>query len=144
MAEVVFLTGVEDPLDYAAKLIRKKQREGARVAVYAPAEVLRQLDNLLWAQPAAEFTPHVLLADSSSVPEGAMLALTRVWLVSRPVDELGCDTAVNLGAEGLSLGLRHARVAEVIGTDAASVDAGRHRWKRYVAEGAAPVHRAQR
>jgi len=44
LTEVAFHTGIADPLDYACRLLRKAYRQGARVAVHAPAPLLDRLD----------------------------------------------------------------------------------------------------
>ena len=68
--EVVFFTGVPDKFDFACRLVRKKYREGVRLAVYAPPGLLSRLDQALWAEPERDFLPHVRLKPGAAVPTG--------------------------------------------------------------------------
>jgi len=143
VAEVVFLTGVVDVIDFAGRLLRKKQREAARVAVYGPPTLLQRLDQALWVGEPLEFTPHVLLRPGAPLPPAAVIERTLLWLLPQPLPALRCDSGVNLGAEGLALAEAHDRVAEIVSQDPAEVSAGRARWKRYEAQGHTLVHRPQ-
>jgi len=140
---VVFLTGVVDVVDFTVRLLRKKYREGARVAVYAPPALLQRLDQALWVAEQLDFTPHLWLKGGTQ-PTPTQLECTPLWLLARPLAALRCDSGVNLGCEGLELAAAHERVAEIVSTDPAEVAAGRARWKRYEAEGHKLVHAPQR
>ncbi|WP_374565452.1 DNA polymerase III subunit chi [Ideonella sp.] len=144
MAEVVFLTGVGDVVDFAGRLLRKKYREGARVAVYAPPPLLQRLDQALWVAEQLDFTPHVLLRAGSSAPTAVMVERTPLWLLTRPDPGLRCDSGINLGCDELDLAAVHERVAEIVSLDADDMAAGRARWKRYESQGHQLVHRPQR
>lgn len=135
MADVVFLTGVSDVLDYACRLLRKKYREGGRVAVYGPPPLLQRLDQALWVAEALDFTPHVWLRPGSALPPAATVARTPLWLLSGPVAGLACEFGVNLGLADQDLAAAHPRLAEVVGTSDDEVAAGRERWRRYKAQG---------
>jgi DNA polymerase III subunit chi len=141
MAEVIFMTGVDDVLDYAGRLIRKKFREGARLAVYGPTPVLRELDRWLWQHDPLDFLPHQLLA-SGEEPQSAAL-LTPIWLLASPVPAARCSLAVNLGRDDLDFVQWHERVAEIVGQDALARQAGRIRWKSYEAQGHTLKHAPQ-
>jgi DNA polymerase-3 subunit chi len=143
VAEVIFLTGVVDVVDFAVRLLRKKHREGARVAAYGPPALLQRLDQSLWVQEQLDFTPHVWLRAGAALPTATMQARTLLWLLARPQPALRCDSAVNLGCDGLDLATTHARVAEVIGTGTEEVSAGRARWKSYEAQGHMLSHKPQ-
>ncbi len=143
MADVVFLTGVVDVLDYAGRLLRKKYREGGRVAVYGPPPLLQRLDQALWVAEQLDFTPHVWLRQGAALPPAATVARTPLWLLSRPVAGLDCESGVNLGLDEPELAAAHARLAEVIGVGEQEVAAGRERWRRYKAEGHALRSHAQ-
>ena len=140
MAEVIFLTGVEDKLPYTVRLLRKKQREGARISVLAPAALLQRLDQALWRDEPLAFLPHRRHQPGDALPTGMLR--TQLWLVPRPVAELNCDTAVNLGFEDVDHLTGFARIAEIVGTDEADRLAGRQRWKRYDGLGHQLSHRA--
>ncbi|HEX5683397.1 MAG TPA: DNA polymerase III subunit chi [Ideonella sp.] len=144
MAEVVFLTGVADMVDFAGRLLRKKYREGARVAVYAPSPLLQRLDQALWVSEQLDFIPHALLRAGSALPSAVMIERTPLWLLTRPEPALHCDSGINLGCDELDLASVHERVAEVVSLNADDVAAGRARWKRYETQGHQLVHRPQR
>ena len=144
MAEVVFFTGVVDVLDFAGRLLRKKQREGARVAVYGPTPLLQRLDQALWVAEQLDFIPHVLLRPGTPLPPAPVRERTLLWLLSEPQPDLGCDTAINLGRDDLELARAHQRVAEVVSTDPIEMAQGRARWKRYESAGDRLQHHPQR
>ncbi|MEK8034901.1 DNA polymerase III subunit chi [Ideonella sp. DXS29W] len=144
MAEVVFLTGVSDVLDFAGRLLRKKYREGARVAVYGPPPLLQRLDQALWVADQLDFTPHVMLRAGAALPSASMVERTPLWLLARPEPVLRCDSGINLGLDALDLGSAHERVAEVVSPDPEAVAAGRARWKHYESQGHQLLHRPQR
>jgi DNA polymerase III subunit chi len=133
MTQVLFLTGVNDKVEMALRLLRKKRKEGGRVVVLAPLPILRRLDQALWSNEAQGFDPHVWC---KSAPSDVALELTPVWLSDRPVEGLHCDSAINLGVDAapwLTQGFE--KVAEVVGLDADDRQAGRARWKAYEAAG---------
>ena len=140
--EVLFLTGVGDKAALAARLLRKKHHEGARVAVYGAPAVLARIDQLLWESPALDFVPHLRWRAGQPVPDDA--GLTRIWLLDAPQPALGCDSAVNLGYDDVEqLTTSHARVAEVIGETAEDRAAGQQRWRAYKAAGHVLQHLPQ-
>ena len=145
MAEVVFLSGVPDKLGYAGRLLRKKWREGARVAVFGSPDLLQRLDQALWTGNALEFLPHRRWAAGQTLPAG--MARTPIWLLEQTqpglAGRLGCDSAVNLGLDEVDGLLQFGRVAEIVGDAPADRAAGRQRWKRYGALGQTPDHRPQ-
>lgn len=144
MAEVVFLTGVAEVLDFTGRLLRKKYREGARVAVYAPPSLLQRLDQALWVADQLDFTPHVMLRAGAALPSAVMVERTPLWLLARPDPALRCDSGINLGCDDLDLAGVHERVAEVVSVHPDEVAAGRARWKRYESQGHQLVHKPQR
>jgi DNA polymerase III subunit chi len=143
MATVVFISGVADVLGYAGRLLRKKYREGERVAVYGPAALLARLDKALWESEPLDFTPHRWLRGGGTPPTATELARTPLWLLPAPDPLLHCDSAVNLGADDLDLAASHERVAEIISADPGDLAAGRARWKRYEAQGHGLTHHPQ-
>jgi DNA polymerase III subunit chi len=144
VAEVVFLTGVADVVDFAGRLLRKKYREGARVALYAPPPLLQRLDQALWVAEQLDFTPHVLLRAGTALPSAVVIERTPLWLLTRPEPALRCDSGINLGCDEPDLAGAHERLAEVVSLNADDVAAGRARWKRYESQGHQLVHRPQR
>lgn len=142
MAEIVFLTGVEDKLAFACRLLRKKHREGSRVAVFGPAPLLARLDQALWTQDELEFLPHLRLRADTPVTSEAR-ARTAIWLLDAADASLRCDSALNLGADDVEMLVKHERVAEIVSGGDLDRSAGQQRWKRYKALGHTLVHRPQ-
>jgi DNA polymerase-3 subunit chi len=142
MPEVVFVTGVVDLIETARTLVRRKHRESARTAVFGPPDRLRELDRALWAVDPQDFLPHVHVP-AGAAPHAHQTAWTPIWLLERPVEGLGCESAINLGLDDPSPLLSFERVAELIGTSPADREAGRRRWKRYESQGFSLKHHAQ-
>lgn len=139
--QVVFFTGLANKLTFANRLVRKKYREGERLAVYGPALLLNRLDQALWAEEPQGFLPHIRLRDQVLTP--TQIAWTPLWLLEHPVPGLACDSAINLGVDGLHWLDGVARGAELIGQDDADRHAGRSRWKAYEQAGVAIRHHPQ-
>ncbi|MEK8048450.1 DNA polymerase III subunit chi [Ideonella margarita] len=141
MAEIVFLSGVDDKLGYACRLLRKKYREGVRMAVYGPAPLLERLDRLLWEQEPTDFVPHLRLAPGSAVAPHLMR--TPIWLLDAPRPDVACEQALNMGSEDPAIVQLHLRVADIVGLNQDDVQAGRRRWKAYTAGGHVVKHLPQ-
>ena len=142
-ARVEFHTGVDDPVGFACRLLRKAYRSGARVLVTAPADRLAALDDALWTFEAKEFVPHVRLPG----PAAALAPRTPVWLAasasSPPPASPGLPAVlINLGADAPPQADTFARVIEVVAADPASRADGRARWRHYEGWGVTPVHHA--
>jgi DNA polymerase III subunit chi len=140
LSEVEFHTGVEEPLAFACRLLRKAVRSGARAWVTAPAVTLAELDRSLWTFEERDFLPHVRMP-------GAPVALaqrTPLWL-STGVDGTSVVTGaprllVNLGAQAPTDWAQLDRVIEVVSADADEAQSGRDRWRAYKAAGLNVVH----
>jgi DNA polymerase-3 subunit chi len=144
VAEVVFLTGVVDLVDFAVRLMRKKYREGTRVAVYGPTALLQRIDQALWASEPLDFVPHLWLRSGAALPSPGTIDRTPLWLLSEAAPAaLRCDSGVNLGRDDLDLVSMHGRLAEVVSIGDDERTAARARWKRYTAQGHQVVHRPQ-
>ena len=139
--EVRFFTGVEQPLAFAARVLRKKYREGERVAVLAPPAVLARLDQLLWTDPPLDFLPHLRLRAGEAVPADA--ALTRLWLLEQPVPAVACDSVLNLGFQDVAALGSYGRIADIVSLDPEERAAGQQRWRSYKAAGAELHHHPQ-
>jgi DNA polymerase-3 subunit chi len=123
-------------LQYACRLLRKASRKGVRVAVTGSSSTLTDLDRQLWSFEAEEFVPHVLVRSAPS-------ALTReqrcpVWLIEDVSVGVELPVLVNLGEQVAPGFERYGRLIDVVGDDEASLDAGRLRWKHYLALGFKP------
>ena len=136
MTEVEFHVNVPDRLQYACRLLRKASRKGVRVAVTGSPSVLNELDRQLWTFDAEEFIAHVRVAAGQA--SGSSVQRSPVWLVEDA--SVGAELAVlvNLGDE-LAAGFElYERLIEVVSSDDAERDAGRQRWKQYLARGYTP------
>lgn len=137
MSHIAFHTGLADKATYTCRLLRKAWRKGARVAVTGAPDVLDRLDQLLWTFEQDEFVPHVRLRAPAS-PSPA-LARTPIWLLDDLAASADAQVLVNLGPAAAAGFERFARVIEVVGHAADDAQAGRQRWRHYLAAGFKPV-----
>lgn len=138
--KVEFHTGVEDPLTFACRLLRKAYHRGARLLVRAPPQRLAELDHALWTFVEREFVPHLRFGASGPVPRTA--ARTPIWLVDGPVPEQAPPILVNLDADAPADPARFERIIEIVSTDAEDTRRARQRWRAYADEGLAVTHHA--
>ena len=137
MPDIAFHTGLADKATYTCRLLRKAWRQGARVAVTGAPDLLNRLDVLLWTFEQEEFVPHVRLRANARVEPA--LARTPIWLVD---DALACiepQVLVNLGPGPAAGFERFARVIEIVGDAPEDAQAGRQRWRHYLAAGFKPA-----
>ena len=141
MTQVDFHSGLDDPLPYACRLLRKAWRAGARVVVTGDAAQLARLDTLLWTFDPGEFIPHARLrAGDTPTPR---LSRTPIWLAEQPGDVAGSDVLLNLGPALLDDLALPARTIELVGSTPDAVAAGRQRWRQHVAAGRTPTNHPQ-
>lgn len=134
MTEIGFYSGVANPLVATARLIGKAHRQGRRVRVVtADAAATAALDALLWTEPPESFLPHVTL-------DSPHAAQTPVIIDHRREHRGAIDVLINLGVEPPPFFARFERLFEIVGRDAALVDAGRARWKFYSERGYPLTH----
>ena len=141
LTEVEFHTGVPDRVSFACRLLRKASRQGARVLVTAPEDILVELDRALWAFEERDFLPHVRMPGAKP----AVAARTPVWL-ARDVSLQGAADAprlvVNLGAEAPADVAALERLIEVVSAEPDDAEQGRQRWRAYKAAGLDIKHHA--
>lgn len=133
MAEIAFHFNVGetavDKLHYACRLLRKALAAGARVMVLADAQVLAQLDRMLWTFSPLEFVSHCVIG-APGVTEN-MVALSPVILCDESPDYPHQDVMLNL-LDGVPLGFdAFKRVIEIVSLDVNDRQQARERWKRY-------------
>jgi len=146
MPVVEFHTGLPDPLAFACRLLRKACRQQVRLGVTAPAARLAELDRRLWLFEEREFLPHACVDPAPAV---RVLRHSPVWLAAQAQDLAHAASThalplpavlVNLGAAPPTEDAGFERVIELVGHEADEADAGRLRWRAYVARGCAPLH----
>jgi DNA polymerase III subunit chi len=139
MPQVEFRSGVPDAVRHTLVVLRKAYAQGARVAVTGDPALLDQIDVALWTDHKHDFVPHLRLADDAQATEHQRR--TPLWLVDQAAQAQDCSVLVNVGA-GVPLGFEaFARIIDVATSDAAGTQAGRQRWRDYVAQGITPDHR---
>ncbi len=136
--EVEFHTGLAEPLDHAARLVRKALRGGGRVCVASPH--WEALSRHLWVFEPREFVPHARPGVADAVWRRSAL-----WLLPAfdPAVEAAPRPAVwvNLGADAPG-GLDGCeRLIELVAQEPEDVEAGRRRWRDYLLRGHTPVKR---
>lgn len=136
MTRVEFHTGVENPLDFACRLLRKACRQGVRVQVSAAPEVLTALDRALWVEPERDFVPHLRMPGGRA----AVAARTPIWLVPHDLGPLAPRVLVNVGAAAPAEPQALERLIEIVSTDPDDAARGRERYRTYRQGGLDVVH----
>lgn len=141
MTQISFHVNVPDALPYACRLLRKAYRVGARVVVTGPPHRLQQLDKLLWTFEPLEFVPHVMVEPGPVSDAGVQSQRlnTPIWLMEQLTDDVPAQAVVlNVGEEPPEGVERFARLIDIVPAAEAQRDAGRRRWKHYLAAGHSP------
>jgi DNA polymerase III subunit chi len=133
MTEVSFHFNVPDRTEYTCRLLRKATRQGAKVVVTGPGDVLSGLDRALWTFDPLEFIPHVMLRANQAA--ATRLHETPVWLLEDASVSLHHDVLLNLGHEAPAGFESFARLIEIVTTDEEDRVAARSRWKHYDSRG---------
>jgi DNA polymerase-3 subunit chi len=131
LTEVEFHTGVADCVNFACRLLRKASRQGARVLVTAPEEVLAELDRALWVFEERDFLPHVRMPGAKP----AVAARTPLWLARQAALPSAPRLVLNLGAEAPADVTTLERLIEVVSAEPDDAEQGRQRWRAYKAAG---------
>lgn len=129
MTEITFYTFADDPLDVARRVAAKAYGQGRQVMLYAPdPTVADAIDRLLWTAPPLGFVPHCRDTDA--------LAQETPVLIGANADALRtADVMINLDREQPVAFARFERLVEIVGTDDASRERGRERYRFYQARG---------
>ena len=141
MPQVEFHSGVEAPLHFACRLLRKAWRQGVAVVVAAPAPTLQALDRELWTFEAQEFVPHLRVRPGQALD--AALRRTPIWLCEADAPSPGPEVLLNLGADLGDAVQRYSRIIEVVPEDAQLRQRARARWRDYEARGWPIKHHAK-
>ena len=129
MTTIDFYTHVPDRLEVAARIIAKAHAAHGSVRVLTPdAAMTDALDRRLWLLPPTGFLPHCRT-------DSPMAAETPIWIGHSLEHDGAAAVLVNLHASPPPFFSRFERLAEIVGTDAEDVAAGRERWKFYKERG---------
>ena len=125
MTTIDFYSHVTDRLAVAARLCAKAYAAHGSVRVLTPDRATSDaLDRMLWLNPALSFIPHCRM-DSSIANE------TPVWIDEMLEHRGPAAVLVNLHPEAPPFFSRFERLAEIVGTEADEIAAGRARFKFY-------------
>lgn len=141
MPQVDFHSGVDAPLHFACRLLRKAWRQGTPVVVMAPANTLAALDRDLWTFEAQEFVPHLRVRPGQAVD--ATLRRTPIWLCEGEPPSHCPKVLLNLGAELPASGEAFERIIEIVPNEAEERQRARARWRDYETRGWTVRHHAR-
>jgi DNA polymerase-3 subunit chi len=137
MTTVDFHTGVDDPLGYLCRLLRKASASGSRVRACAPDDLLQQLDQALWTFDPQSFVPHLRIGASVQVP--SRLSRTALWLtpplMDWPAGVAPCEVLVRCRCPADAELGRWRRVVEVVSTDLDDQRMARRQWRLCLDQG---------
>ena len=137
MQPIEFHTGIDDPVGFAVRLVRKAYRQGARVLVTANPSTLERLSQQLWAGYEHEFIAHVRVDHC----QPGQAARTPLWLATDVAGVQNEPTVViNVGASAPTDPARLQRLIEVVSADELDAADGRQRWRLYKAAGLPLIH----
>lgn len=142
MTGVAFHTGLDDPIAYACRLLRKAARQSTRVLVCADEHTLDVLDKALWTFDPQDFVAHVRWRAGQVL--ATHLTRTPLWLVAdRDVNALQGEpfqVMVRLGVVSTIEVRAGDRVIELVGLDDDERRSARLRWRAYEASGVSVQH----
>lgn len=130
MTEVEFHFNAPDKLAYACRLLRKASRQGARVVVVGPGDMLQQLDRALWTFTPTDFIAHTLATDDATT-----LAASPVVLLESALQTPHHGVLLQLGDTVPQGFERFERLIEVVTLEDADRGLARQRWKHYASRG---------
>lgn len=129
MTHISFYTHAENKLSVARQLIAKAWSQKLNVLVYAPDKAIaREVDKLLWTQPALSFIPHCL-------DDSPLAATTPILIGSRMEALARADVIINLDQEPPSVFSRFDRLLEIVTSEETDLKASRMRYRYYKERG---------
>ena len=141
MAQVDFHSGVDAPVRFACRLLRKAWRQGVAVLVIAPSNTLAALDRELWTFEAQEFVPHLRVQPGRGVD--AVLRRTPIWLCEGEPPRPCPRVLVNLGGDPPEVGEPFERIIEIVPVEGEERQRARARWRAYESRGWTIRHHPQ-
>jgi len=131
--EVVFHFNVADPLQYAARLLRKVYRLGQSITLWCNTEDVEPISQWLWLHDQMAFVPHAKAGDPILVVERSP-----VFITSQYPGERG-GTVVSITSR-LAEHIQHfSKFIEIVGPDDEARANARARWRHYQANGVKPT-----
>lgn len=131
MTQVDFHIGIEDPVAYCCRLVRKVLATGSQALIVADAALLQHLDAALWADAPSGFTPHAM----ADAPPAVVARSPVVLAVSVPVDLLPHAVLINLTSRLPDDSDTRDRIVELVSDEEDAVKEARVRWKTYKQRG---------
>lgn len=133
MTEIAFHFNTPHKLNYACRLLRKASSSGAKVMVWAPPELLDELDQALWELGESDFVAHCKIDAPEYVVTRSPIVLTSdvSTLNALPHHEVLLSLGQTL-ANGFE---KFERVIELVSTDEQDRASARKRWKIYQERG---------
>jgi len=129
MTRVDFYSNAPDKLELARLIIQKAHRQGLSIMIYSvDQQMLTELDQNLWAEPATSFVPHCRT-------DAAHAAQTPVVLGTDIGDLSHTDVLINLNETTPNFFSRFERLIEIVSNDEADRSAARQRWLFYKQRG---------
>jgi DNA polymerase III subunit chi len=141
VAQVEFHSGVDEPLRFACRLLRKAWRQGSPVLVTAPAPTLQTLDRELWIFESQEFLPHLRVRPGQEID--AALRRTPIWLCDGDAPSHCPNVLLNLGGAIQADLNAFERIIEIVSDQPEQRQFARQRWREYEARGLRIKHHAQ-
>lgn len=132
-----FHSNVQQPLDYACRLIRKALAAQCRLLVcHQDENQLVEFDQLLWTFSATDFLPHVIFKHADQVSAER----TPVWLALvsdvEVVNLVQPNTILlNLSESVPAHFAQFERLIEIVAHSASATQAGRERYRFYQQQG---------
>ncbi|SEA47627.1 MULTISPECIES: DNA polymerase III subunit chi [Acidovorax] len=131
MTEIAFHFNTPDKLVYACRFARKAQRSGVRLLITGPADILAELDGMLW-----NMMPQDFLAHCRSDAGDELLRFSPVVLALDARQAPHQEMLLNMGGEVPEGFGSFARLVEVVSaTDEADRRGARTRWRHYASRG---------
>lgn len=129
MTEILFYTFADNPLDVARRVAAKAYAQGRRVMIHAPDPATADsIDRLLWTTPALGFVPHCRDTDALSGETPILIGANADALAQ-------ADVMINLDPLQPPTFARFERLVEIVGSDDASRERGRERYRFYQSRG---------
>ncbi|MFN4118067.1 DNA polymerase III subunit chi [Acidovorax sp.] len=131
MTEVAFHFNAPDKLAYACRFARKVHKSGARLVIAAPADLLVELDRMLWLMAPQDFVAHCRADADEELVEASPVVLATT--AQRPPHQ---EVLLNLHGEVPEGFGQFERLVEVVSAhDESDRSAARLRWKHYASRG---------